>query len=486
MAAVLCMVVLLFGCGAQTAADDRPTVSVQNGNRGSADTTAVEMIEPDQKMPTEVPGQALPKEDAEAAAVPVAVPTDEEADAEEAEPVEEIFVEDKSEPSEEISAEEESKPAEEPPIENKAESVAAVTAENKAEPSETVPAEEESEHGEMLPAAYEVEPSQETPATEEAVQSVEIQSVAEAEPSEEVPAGEEAVSAEEADVSEFLELTGLKEVVQSLEAGERIVGITYSEGLGEIADWFYTTDIWEIQDLWTSLQMIETDSTSKWFFTDWYPAVELYLSDDSVYRVAFNGHLLDTPENTYQLKNDGMFWTLTSILKDRYKDMPMEEEYVADSFPDDHDSHTTFDDDYGYEGYDDYDYYYDYNDYDDYGICDECGRQVEEEYYVPNSVDLYLPANPTTGYSWLAEVEDEDIVEVKDQYYADSRTLGMTGVGGMHWFHIDGLREGVTSVRLSYQRPWEDNNALYVFVYRLSVDEWNNVVIWGFEMNPKA
>ena len=26
--------------------------------------------------------------------------------------------------------------------------------------------------------------------------------------------------------------------------------------------------------------------------------------------------------------------------------------------------------------------------------------------YVPNVVDLYLPSNPTTGYSWTYEIED--------------------------------------------------------------------------------
>ena len=29
--------------------------------------------------------------------------------------------------------------------------------------------------------------------------------------------------------------------------------------------------------------------------------------------------------------------------------------------------------------------------------------------YVPNAVDLYLPSNPTTGYSWTYEIEDMSI-----------------------------------------------------------------------------
>ena len=112
-------------------------------------------------------------------------------------------------------------------------------------------------------------------------------------------------------------------------------------------------------------------------------------------------------------------------------------------------------------------------------------EEDEDFYFVPNSVDLYFPANPTTGYSWTVEIEDEDIIAVEEQYFEDSHALGMAGVGGTQWFHFDGLMEGNTSVKISYQRPWEGNEPLYVFVYRLSVDEWNNVMIWGFEMNPE-
>ena len=35
--------------------------------------------------------------------------------------------------------------------------------------------------------------------------------------------------------------------------------------------------------------------------------------------------------------------------------------------------------------------------------------------YVPNVVDLYLPSNPTTGYSWTYEIEDPSIVSLRDE-----------------------------------------------------------------------
>ena len=101
----------------------------------------------------------------------------------------------------------------------------------------------------------------------------------------------------------------------------------------------------------------------------------------------------------------------------------------------------------------------------------------------PNCVDLYFPSNPTTGYSWEFSVADSDVLEVRDQYFADSGDLGMTGAGGTHWFHFNGLREGTTSVTFRYVRAWEPEKALYTYVYRLAVDEAGNVLIWGVEVD---
>ena len=102
--------------------------------------------------------------------------------------------------------------------------------------------------------------------------------------------------------------------------------------------------------------------------------------------------------------------------------------------------------------------------------------------FSPNCVDLYFPSNPTTGYSWEVSAADDGIVAVRDQYFADSGDLGMTGVGGTHWFHFSGLREGTTSVTFRYVRAWDPETAVYTYVYRLTVDEAGNVLIWGVEV----
>lgn len=108
---------------------------------------------------------------------------------------------------------------------------------------------------------------------------------------------------------------------------------------------------------------------------------------------------------------------------------------------------------------------------------------VEGDQGLPNAVDLYFPANPTTGYSWTAEVENPAVAEVEEQYYPDSAPLDMVGVGGTQWYRIHGLGEGTTSVTFRYARPWE-STAVTTYLYRIQVDAKRNVIIWGVEVDP--
>ena len=99
LAAALCLVVLLFGCGSQNPAADRPAAAAQDGSRLASETTQVENIVPDQKTPVEVPAQELT----------------------EAEPAEEAPAAETTEPEEKASAAEEAAAPEEAPAEAVAE-----------------------------------------------------------------------------------------------------------------------------------------------------------------------------------------------------------------------------------------------------------------------------------------------------------------------------------------------------------------------------
>ncbi len=103
--------------------------------------------------------------------------------------------------------------------------------------------------------------------------------------------------------------------------------------------------------------------------------------------------------------------------------------------------------------------------------------------YVPNQVDLYMPSNPTTGYSWFYEIEDPSVAAIRDQFFEKGSDLGFVGVGGTHWFHIYGLQPGTTSVSFRYLRPWEKEDPAEETTYRFTVDERLNVLIWGVEVS---
>ena len=104
--------------------------------------------------------------------------------------------------------------------------------------------------------------------------------------------------------------------------------------------------------------------------------------------------------------------------------------------------------------------------------------------YVPNVVDLYLPSNPKTGYSWAYEIEDHSIVFVRDEYFSQRMESDLVGAGGTHWFHISGEKPGITSVTFRYLRAWEtDVPPAEQTTYRLSVNDQLDVLIWGVEVS---
>ena len=171
--------------------------------------------------------------------------------------------------------------------------------------------------------------------------------------------------------------------------------------------------------------------------TDWYPQIVFRFSDGTRFGIRFEAHWLSVGSENYELRYDNTFWLLTSVLVQQYESRPAP---VGPS-----------------------------------------GEPPEQPEFIPNCIDLYFPTNPTTGYAWSVEIEDGGIVESREQVFEDSHELGFTGAGGTHWFHLDGVGEGMTSVIYRYARPWEES-ALYTFTYRVRVDEDRNVFVWGVEM----
>ena len=103
---------------------------------------------------------------------------------------------------------------------------------------------------------------------------------------------------------------------------------------------------------------------------------------------------------------------------------------------------------------------------------------------LPGAPMIMLKGNPTTGYGWSWEIDEERVVDVGVEYAADwqFRQEGepvLTGTGGRYLFTLTGLNPGEVTITFIYKRSWEENDPLYVLFYHVRVDEGLNVSIVG-------
>ena len=63
-----------------------------------------------------------------------------------------------------------------------------------------------------------------------------------------------------------------------------------------------------------------------------------------------------------------------------------------------------------------------------------------------------LAGNPTTGYTWQAEVDDAYLQPLGWEF--EPRGQGV-GAGGQEVMQFRALQAGETKIRLRYKRPWQ-------------------------------
>lgn len=78
-----------------------------------------------------------------------------------------------------------------------------------------------------------------------------------------------------------------------------------------------------------------------------------------------------------------------------------------------------------------------------------------------------LKANPTAGYFWSVNIQDEKIV-TQDQNYQYESDSNLIGAGGKVVFSFRALLPGKDELTLRYLRPFEDNVAP-LKTYKLSI-----------------
>ena len=104
-----------------------------------------------------------------------------------------------------------------------------------------------------------------------------------------------------------------------------------------------------------------------------------------------------------------------------------------------------------------------------FSSCASTGFKAEKK-------TIELKGNPTTGYSWFYEIEDESVISIEeDVKYLGAE--GMVGAPSLFTYTVTARKSGSTKITFEYKRPWETQPALETKVYEISVDEQGRIVI---------
>ena len=89
---------------------------------------------------------------------------------------------------------------------------------------------------------------------------------------------------------------------------------------------------------------------------------------------------------------------------------------------------------------------------------------------------IEMEGNPTTGYTWVYEIEDESIIFVDEKIkYLGAKN--MVGAPSLFTYTITSRKPGSTELRFEYKRPWEDKPAEETKTYTVTVDESGKIDI---------
>jgi inhibitor of cysteine peptidase len=78
---------------------------------------------------------------------------------------------------------------------------------------------------------------------------------------------------------------------------------------------------------------------------------------------------------------------------------------------------------------------------------------------VGDTIEVVLPGNVTTGFSWIAALGDADaalLVQEGDAVYVEqSSDEQVVGAGGTFTFRFKAAATGEATLTLAYEKPWE-------------------------------
>lgn len=93
---------------------------------------------------------------------------------------------------------------------------------------------------------------------------------------------------------------------------------------------------------------------------------------------------------------------------------------------------------------------------------------------VGDIIQVVIAGNPTTGFAWAAELTAQDaavLEQVGEPAYEENATdQDIVGAGGTYTFTFKALAEGQATLRLVYERAWEDVEPEQTFEVQVTVE----------------
>ena len=92
---------------------------------------------------------------------------------------------------------------------------------------------------------------------------------------------------------------------------------------------------------------------------------------------------------------------------------------------------------------------------------------------VGDTVQVVIPGNPTTGYSWVAALSESDAALLQQQgepAYAEGSNGQVVGEGGTFTFTFKAVKAGQATLKLVYERPWEKDAPAQTYQVELTIE----------------
>ncbi len=92
---------------------------------------------------------------------------------------------------------------------------------------------------------------------------------------------------------------------------------------------------------------------------------------------------------------------------------------------------------------------------EEFGSSPNVTKEIEMTF--PGCIWIYVPSNPTTGYSWneTASIENGDVIYQVEHNFIPPEDGSVMGAPGKEYWIINSREPGTSIVTFEYARPWE-------------------------------